>query len=52
MPFRWNWRVTLMIAKEITVAETQARIAKGELSLPLDFDRALPLDNLVPRYLP
>ena len=39
-------RVTLMIAKEITVAETQARIAKGELSLPLDFDRALPLDNL------
>ena len=39
-------RVTLMIAKEITVAETQARINKGELNLPLDFDRALPLDNL------
>jgi len=39
-------KVTLMIAKELTVAETQSRIAKGELSLPLDFDKALPLDNL------
>lgn len=39
-------RVTLMIAKEMAVADTRERIRNGELDLPLDFEQALPLDNL------
>jgi hypothetical protein len=35
-----------MIAKEMAVAETRERIKNGELNLPLDFEKALPLDNL------
>jgi type II restriction/modification system DNA methylase subunit YeeA len=39
-------KVTLMLAKEIAVAETQSLIDVGQMDFPLDFDRALPLDNL------
>jgi SAM-dependent methyltransferase len=39
-------KVTLMLAKELTVVETQALIDSGQIDLPLDFDNALPLDNL------
>ena len=39
-------RVTLMIAKEITVSEMRAAAAKGRSPLPPDWDVALPLDNL------
>ncbi len=39
-------RVTLMIAKEITVSEMRAAAANGRSPLPPDWDAALPLDNL------
>ncbi len=39
-------RVTLMIAKELTVSEMRVAAQKGDSPLPPDWDEALPLDNL------
>ena len=39
-------RVTLMIAKEMTVSEMRAAAKNGRSPLPPDWDVALPLDNL------
>ena len=39
-------KVTLMIAKELAIDESQAWIDSEQLDLPIEFDAALPLDNL------
>jgi type II restriction/modification system DNA methylase subunit YeeA len=40
-------KITLVLAKELALKETQSMIESDELNLPLDFmDAALPLDNL------
>lgn len=40
-------KITLVLAKELALAETREMIETAELNLPLDFvDAALPLDNL------
>jgi len=40
-------KITLVLAKELALAETREMIETAELDLPLDFvDAALPLDNL------
>lgn len=40
-------KITLVLAKELALRETQSMIESDELNLPLDFmDAALPLDNL------
>ena len=39
-------KVTLMLAKELDVAEASALQDTGQLDLALEFDKALPLDNL------
>jgi hypothetical protein len=40
-------KITLVVAKELALAETREMIETAELDLPLDFvDAALPLDNL------
>jgi hypothetical protein len=40
-------KITLVLAKELALKETQSMIETAELNLPLDFmDAALPLDNL------
>jgi type II restriction/modification system DNA methylase subunit YeeA len=40
-------KITLVLAKELALRETQLMIDSNELNLPLDFlDAALPLDNL------
>ena len=39
-------KVTLMLAKELAINESQAWIDAEQLDLPIEFDAALPLDNL------
>lgn len=39
-------KVTLMIAKELAIDESHAWIDAEQLDLPIEFDAALPLDNL------
>ena len=39
-------KVTLMLAKELALEETQSVLATEQVYLPLDFDTPLPLDNL------
>ncbi len=39
-------KVTLMIAKELAIDESRAWIDSEQLDLPIEFDAALPLDNL------
>lgn len=39
-------KVTLMLGKELAVAETQNIIKAEQIDLPLEWDTALPLDNL------
>ncbi len=39
-------KVTLMIAKELAIDESQAWMDGEQLDLPIEFDAALPLDNL------
>src|SRR5690606_2469859 len=39
-------KVTLMIAKELAIDDSQAWLDEEQLDLPLEFDAALPLDNL------
>jgi type II restriction/modification system DNA methylase subunit YeeA len=39
-------RVTMMLGKEQALAETQETVSAEQIDLPLDFDTALPLDNL------
>lgn len=39
-------KVTLMIAKELAIDESHAWIDSEQLDLPIEFDAALPLDNL------
>jgi SAM-dependent methyltransferase len=39
-------KVTLMIAKELAIDESRAWLDDAQLDLPIEFDAALPLDNL------
>lgn len=39
-------KVTLMLAKELAIDESRSWIDASQLDLPLEFDAALPLDNL------
>lgn len=39
-------KVTLMLAKELAIDESRAWIDAEQLDLPIEFDEALPLDNL------
>jgi type II restriction/modification system DNA methylase subunit YeeA len=39
-------KVTLMLAKELAIDESRAWIDAAQLDLPIEFDAALPLDNL------
>ena len=39
-------KVTLMIAKELAIDESRAWLDDTQLDLPIEFDAALPLDNL------
>jgi hypothetical protein len=39
-------KVTLMLAKELAIEETREALGKAQMELGLEFDRALPLDNL------
>ncbi|HEY0161030.1 MAG TPA: DNA methyltransferase [Thermoanaerobaculia bacterium] len=39
-------KVTLMLAKELALEETQTALGKAQMELGLQFDSALPLDNL------
>ena len=39
-------KVTLMLAKELAIDESRAWLDDAQLDLPIEFDAALPLDNL------
>ena len=39
-------KVTLMLAKELAIDESRAWLDTAQLDLPIEFDAALPLDNL------
>lgn len=39
-------KVTLMLAKELAIDESRAWLDTSQLDLPIEFDAALPLDNL------
>ncbi len=39
-------KITLMLAKELAIDESRAWIDSEQLDLPIEFDAALPLDNL------
>jgi len=39
-------KVTLMLAKELAIDESRAWLDDSQLDLPIEFDAALPLDNL------